>query len=230
MTRTLTPTPNSLFFAALVVLIACCPALTVSSQESPQEPAQESALAQFQSDWAQAEAVLLDKTIAESTELSDADRHALTAMFANLPHGASPDGGRDLNDEARHALVKVIDLGSDTKERFFVVRATANLDCSPTGNCKVWIFRRRGHNYSYILEGATGQTVAILPSETNGLRDVVLSMHGSATMSVLKLYKLESIFYRHAACYEDRFEYLDSDGEIQGLDEPRITPCKKQRR
>ena len=120
----------------------------------------------------------------------------------------------------------MVDLSVAGKEKTFVVGGIGEYDCSPTGNCSVWVLRMGTHEYSVVLHG-TAQSVWIWPTQTNGLHDIVLAMHGSATSTGLKLYKFDGSAYHRTACYNADFQYLGEDGEIYELEEPRITPCHK---
>jgi len=49
-------------------------------------------------------------------------------------------------------------------------------------------------------------------------------MHGSATMSAVNTYKFNGSRYLRSGCYELNFTGLDSKGNVQDLDKPRISP------
>ncbi|HEY6372894.1 MAG TPA: hypothetical protein VIX37_20115 [Candidatus Sulfotelmatobacter sp.] len=60
----------------------------------------------------------------------------------------------------------------------------------------------------------------ILPTTANGFRDVVLGMQGSATMTALKVYRVNSTVYRRTGCFNENWQYLGKDGEVHAMDEP----------
>jgi hypothetical protein len=68
------------------------------------------------------------------------------------------------------------------------------------------------------------QSFTIERTRTNGFRDIVLAMHGSATESQLTLYKYANGAYHDVACYDANWTVLEGD-TIRELKEPRITPC-----
>ena len=76
-----------------------------------------------------------------------------------------------------------------------------------------------------MLDGI-GQIYTVKPTRTNGFRNIELAMHSSATMSAVKTYKFNGSRYLRSGCYELNFTVLDSKGNVQDLDEPRITPCR----
>ena len=96
--------------------------------------------------------------------------------------------------------------------------------CSPTGNCPFWLFRKTKHSYKLLLYAEGIQSFTIERTRTNGFRDIVLAMHGSATESQLTLYKYANGAYHDVACYDANWTVLEGD-TIRELKEPRITPC-----
>jgi len=97
--------------------------------------------------------------------------------------------------------------------------------CSPTGNCSVLVLRAVKNGYRVVLDGI-GQTYTLKPTRTNGFHNIELAMHGSATMSEVKIYKFNGTRYLRSGCYDVNFTVLDSEGNVQDLDEPRVTPCR----
>lgn len=101
--------------------------------------------------------------------------------------------------------------------------------CSPTGNCSIFVMRPHGNQYRVILE-ATGQSITSTARRTNDFRDVQVRMHGSATMSEIKIYRFNGSRYLRSGCYDENFEILDSKGNVHDLDRPHMTPCKSTSR
>lgn len=120
--------------------------------------------------------------------------------------------------ETRVALVK-LHPGSTPD---VVAQWMGNGLCSPTGNCPFWIFERRTGSYKLILKGF-GQSFTVQNTQTNGYRDVVISMHGSATSSELSLYKYEKGRYRKAGCFDAEWAIREGD-TFRDLKEPQVTP------
>ena len=126
-----------------------------------------------------------------------------------------------LQKAALDTRVKMIDLNNDGVPE---VVAQGMAGCSPTGNCMLWIFQKSPRGYRLLLKGEA-QTFTIQPTTTGGFRDVVLSMHGSATDSSLTEYQYIDGVYRDVGCYEASWKVLEGDNERE-LKEPRITSCR----
>ena len=203
---------------ALFLFLAC---FAVSAQD-------QSGAARFQEIWQRAKSVSPQETIGTSKELSQAERAGLVKALVSELRGPKSRPAQttelELKDEATQSRVQVITLGVHQGEKFFVVEGSGEQDCSPTGNCGIWIFRHGPQGYSAILYGI-GQMVLILPTSTNGFKDVVLRMHGSAFSGTLKVYKFKSVSYRRSACYEENFRVPGPDGEYHDVDEGQIAPC-----
>jgi hypothetical protein len=91
------------------------------------------------------------------------------------------------------------------------------------GNCPFWVFRRINGAYKLLLDGI-GQTFTLQQSYTNGFRDIVVAMHGSAFESMLTLYRYEGGSYHDRECYIASL--LDRDDASRQLEQPRISPCR----
>jgi len=63
---------------------------------------------------------------------------------------------------------------------------------------------------------------------TNGLHDIVLGQHGSATEQGLTLFRFNGTRYRMIACYQANWTGFEKDGEIRDLKEPQITAVNCQ--
>ena len=103
-----------------------------------------------------------------------------------------------------------------------IAQPVGNEFCSPTGNCPFWVFRKTGSIYKLVLNGL-GQTFTLQPNYTNGFRDIVVAMHGSAFDQELKLYRYRNGRYYRESCYDASWQARDNPEVI--LKEPRITPC-----
>lgn len=163
--------------------------------------------------------------ISQSKTLSATARAALIRAVA----GVGGKSEQELQETASQTRIKAVDLsakgGRELLAQGFGVRS-----CSPTGNCESWVLRQNGNKFSVILHRGAAQTFTIQPIITNGLHDIVLGMHGSATMQGLTLYRFDGTAYQRAACYNENFTVLGKDGQVHNLDEPRIIPCAKKPR
>jgi len=123
-----------------------------------------------------------------------------------------------------NASIKMISLSQDAKEPPAVVAQVQHF-CSPTGNCSLWFFRRTSHGYRLLLD-ATGQSFTVQKTAANGLRDLVVDMHSSATDQWLKVYRYQGGRYGLVGCYDADWAPLEN-GVVHQLREPRITlsPC-----
>jgi hypothetical protein len=159
----------------------------------------------------------------EDAQVTAAERLSLaTAIGAQIgpPSPRTPY----IAAEVLNANVKSIRLSEDEKEPPQVVAQVQHL-CSPTGNCSLWFFRRTSHGYTLLLD-AIGQGFTVQKTATNGFRDLVVNIHGSATDQGLKVYRYARGRYWRAACYDAEWAPLEN-GVVHRLNEPRITvsPC-----
>ena len=160
-----------------------------------------------------------------SSALSKQDKDAITAAIEDrlteMMSDLEIESESQLRKAALDTRIKMIDLNGDGVPE---VVAQGMADCSPTGNCSLWILQRKPEGYKVLL-AAFGQTFTIQQTSTNGYRDVVVSMHGSATESGLTEYRYRGGRYREAGCYSAEWTVRENDGTIRELKEPRITPC-----
>jgi hypothetical protein len=143
---------------------------------------------------------------------------------ADSPNGHVSD--EQLRDIAGETRIAFVDLTGHGKHEIIAQAGGENSGCSPTGNCRLWVLRRQRDGYHVVLDAPSEQTFTIQPHRTKGLNDLVLSMHGSATDSTLRLYKFNGSSYAHAACYDANWEIADENGKFHDLQEPRLTPCR----
>jgi hypothetical protein len=159
-------------------------------------------------------------------EIEEADRRAVVAAIEEELRPKmnvleiSSEG--KLREAALKTRVKMIDLNGDGEPE---VVAQAITDCSPTGNCSLWVFQKSQRGYRLILKGF-GQTFAVQPSMTDGYHDIVVSMHDSATQAGLSDFRFAGRRYAKNGCYYAEWEVLEGD-KVRELKVPRITlfPC-----
>jgi hypothetical protein len=117
--------------------------------------------------------------------------------------------------------VATVHLGPPDEEDLVV---TDHSGCSPTGNCSILVMRPTKDQYRVVLE-AIGQTFTATPVRASGFRNIKIRMHGSATVSAIKVYKFNGSRYLRAGCYQENFGMLDAAGNLRELKKPQVTPC-----
>jgi hypothetical protein len=168
--------------------------------------------------------------IDDSKTLSARERAGLiegvTANLRPLIFKLGFESEQALREAAARTQIKAVDLGDGGVTEFLALAdgSTPPRLCSPTGNCEAWVFRPSGDSYSVILHRTATQTFTIQPTLTNGLHDLVLGQHGSATDIGLALYRFDGAKYRRVACYDANWDSLGKDGKYHTRKEPRLTP------
>src|SRR5687767_11279057 len=104
-----------------------------------------------------------------------------------------PDGN------AGNLVAEPIDLNKDGKPELWVHGIGPSI-CG-AANCVTWIFRKAVSGYQMLLDAGTIQQIEPQKTITNGYRDIIASMHGSAWDSGLTLYKFDGKQYQQAGCY-----------------------------
>jgi hypothetical protein len=166
----------------------------------------------------------LDQTKALSPTERSTLIDTIAATLGSDGEGENSQSKAQLRAIASRTRVKLIDLNGNGKPEVIAQAVGLESGCSPTGNCPIWVFMKSGNQYKSILGRDAIQTFTIQPTSTNGLRDIVLGMHGSATEQELHLYRFEGQQYRETACYEANWSRLVGD-DVQELKEPEIDPC-----
>jgi hypothetical protein len=162
----------------------------------------------------------------EKARIRKAEREAIAEAITEELKSSKEDFDLDTKENLREAVmktrVKMIDLNGDGVPE---VVAQAFAGCSATGNCPFWIFRKTGKHYEPLLE-TNGQTFTIQKHSTRGYKDIVVSVHGSATQSGLTDYRYSDGQYVAAGCYDAEWEVLEGN-EVREWKAPRITsyPC-----
>ncbi|HEV2134998.1 MAG TPA: hypothetical protein VGR47_12240 [Terracidiphilus sp.] len=167
-------------------------------------------------------------TITRVKGLSIEDRNALVEIISTQLE-------RDMGDDvaaskqqwrmtAAKTQIKLTDLNSDGVPEIVAQAVGEDAGCSPTGNCPIWVFIKTDPGYRVLLRADSIQTFTIQPTKTNGFRDLVLAMHGSAFDQGLYLYEYSNGKYRNTACYNASWRRRVGD-EYQDLKRPDITPC-----
>jgi hypothetical protein len=118
--------------------------------------------------------------------------------------------GLDEKEAVENFVVERIFLavGADT----YLVRGKGQSGwCSPTGNCRTYIFQKEGKTYRVLMRPRTVQQVHVLNSMTNGYHDVQTDMHGSATQSGLSIYRYTGKEYWLIACFSREYSLVTPD-------------------
>ena len=182
--------------------------------------------ADFQWDWRRNEELTRKDSLRES-KLMPTEKAAISKAITDQLRPAMFSAGftseEQLENIALDARIKMVDLGGDSA-RELIAQGGDPAVCSPTGNCFFWLFRKTKRNYKLLLYAEGVQMFTIQRTQTNGFRDIVLAMHGSATASQLTLYKYSNGAYHDVACYDANWTVLEAD-TLRQLTEPRITPC-----
>lgn len=195
----------------ILIQIACVPAAV----------AQRQSLHNFQWNWQNSQELPATESLAKAN-IPQSDKNEIAAAIAarlRLDDDTSSD--RQLYNAALDTRVKFIDLNHDGVPE---VVAQPLADCSPTGNCSIWVFQKQNHGYRMLLNGF-GQTFTIQKSRTNGYDDVVLAAHSSAFDSGLTVFQYRHGAYADTACYNATWRILQGDSYVD-LKEPHITPCR----
>jgi hypothetical protein len=160
-----------------------------------------------------------------NSKLSIHDKQALASAIAAQLRPIMSDLEIESEDQLQKAAletrIELIDLNGDGIPE---VVAQGMVNCSPTGNCPFWVFRRMRRDYELLVEGY-GQTFTVQKTSINGFRDIVVSMHGSATESQLTDYRFADVRYHDVGCYISLLTVLEG-GHVRELKEPLITPCR----
>jgi hypothetical protein len=181
----------------------------------------------FQWDWRHSEA-LTPKQSLQHAKVSGAERAAIARAIAEQ---LKPDMGglggmteQELEDVALDTPVKLIDLNGDGTPEVIAQGTFQEGGCSPTGNCRFWVFQKAGDEYKLLISRGAIQSFTIQPTRSNGYSDLVVRMHGSATESTLRLLQYRDGTYHEAGCYDANWS-VSEDGTVRVLKEPRLTPC-----
>ena len=183
---------------------------------------------EFHWDWHQTQSVFSAPSLKDA-KIAASERATLASAIKDQigppdPHDPEMASEVQVEQAVLNASIKMISLSQDAKEPPAVVAQVQHF-CSPTGNCSLWFFRRTSHGYRLLLD-ATGQSFTVQKTAANGLRDLVVDMHSSATDQWLKVYRYQGGRYGLVGCYDADWAPLEN-GVVHQLREPRITlsPC-----
>ena len=164
----------------------------------------------------------------QEAKITNADRAALAKAieaYIGPPDPLHP--GMASEDQVKRAVlnakIRMVHLNQGEEGRPEAVAQIQDF-CSPVGNCSLWFFQRTPQGYKLLLD-AIGPGFTIKKTTTNGFRDLVVAMHGSATEEGLKVYRYAHGRYWRVACYDSNSQVLEGD-TVRELKEPRITPIR----
>ena len=157
----------------------------------------------------------------DASSLSASQRSAVTNAINRWNHQFKWRKQADFEDLVRNATIEIVHLGSPAEKDLII---TDQAGCSPTGNCTILVLRPVKDEYRVVMEGI-GQSYLIRATRTNGLNNLQLTMHGSATSSTLKVYKFNGVRYLRGSCFNEYSADFDASGKLQKLDKPKLTPC-----
>jgi hypothetical protein len=126
--------------------------------------------------------------------------------------------GSDQPEPDTDFLVGSIALATDGGDET-VVRGTKGF-CSPTGNCSMWIFTRKGGQLQLAL-ATIGQLLIVQDSVRRGFHNIAIGMHGSAFIEQYQDYRWNGSKYEKIDCYLREYS-ADADRSEQ----PAIVSCR----
>ena len=114
-------------------------------------------------------------------------------------------------------------LNPRTDVKAIILRARNFCDCSPTGNCRFWIFVASGDNYRAILDTHMVQDFGFLKSRSEGYRDLVVWSHNSADRSGARLFQFDGKEYQEVCAWEEDYESKElPNGQWVSAGAPKI--------
>jgi hypothetical protein len=180
----------------------------------------------FQWDWSHSDA-LTSKQALRRTKVSTAERAAIAKAIAiQLMPDMGGLGGRtepELEDTALNTPVKLVDLNGDGTPEVIAQGTPEDGGCSPTGNCRFWVFQKSGGEYRALISLEAIQSFTIQGSRLNGFNDLVVKTYVSSAESTLKLLRYNDGRYQEAGCYNA--DWSAAGGGRHELKEPRLAPC-----
>jgi hypothetical protein len=181
----------------------------------------------FQWDWRHSEA-LTSKQSLRHAKVTSAERTEIARAIADQ---LKPDMGglggmteQELEEIALDTPVKLVDLNGDGTAEVIAQGTPQDGGCSPTGNCRFWVFQKSDREYRLLFYREAIQSFTIQPGHSNGFNDIVVKTHSSATQSTLRLLQYRDGGYYEAGCYDANWSAAEGNA-IRQLKEPRLTPC-----
>lgn len=179
----------------------------------------------FQWEWRHSDA-LTSKQALRRAKVSTAERPAIAKAIAiQLMPDMGGMGGRtesELEDTALNTPVKLVDLNGDGTPEVIAQGTPEDGGCSPSGNCRFWVFQKSGVEYKPLISLEAIQSFTIQESRLNGFNDLVVKTFVSSAESTLKFLRYNDGRYQEVGCY--KADWSAADGS-HTLKEPRLAPC-----
>ena len=179
----------------------------------------------FQWEWHHSDA-LTSKQALRRTKVSTAERAAIAKAIAiQLMPAMGGMGGRtepELEDTALNTPVKLVDLNGDGTPEVIAQGTPEDGGCSPTGNCRFWVFQKSGVEYKPLISLEEIQSFTIQENRLNGFNDLVVKTCVSSAESTLKLLRYNDGRYQEVGCYKADWS---TAGDRHQLKDPRLAPC-----
>jgi hypothetical protein len=182
----------------------------------------------IQWDWRHSEALTFKQSLRHA-KVTGTERAAIARAIANQlkPElgGLGGECEQELEDNALDTPVKLVDLNGDGTPEVVAQGTPEDGGCSPTGNCRFWIFQKSDYEYKLLFYQEAIQSFTIQRSRTNGFSDIVISTHGSADQSGIRLLRYSEGRYDYAGCWGAYWYVMEGDTRHE-LKEPRLIPCE----
>lgn len=141
--------------------------------------------------------------------------------FRNSPHCS--ESLRPSNEfNAPNVTPVLIDVNDDSVDELAI-----QSQCSPTGNCDMDIFQKRGTHYRHIFTSQHGvQVFGKGKFKSNGYSDIWTRMHGSWSDGDQVVYRFNGRHYLPVACFNYEFDILHN-GHARETPELTRIPCSR---
>jgi hypothetical protein len=184
----------------------------------------------FHWDWRRSEELTYRQSLRHA-KVSKTERAAIARAIDNQLRpdmwGLGIDSEQQLEDTALDTRVKMVDLNGDGIPEVIAQGGGEHANCSPTGNCPIWIFQKSDHEYRLLFSMDVIQSFTIERRRTNGFRDIVIATHSSYMQSGIRLLRYGEGRYNLAGCWGAYWSVLER-GTVHELKEPRLTPCDER--
>jgi hypothetical protein len=164
-----------------------------------------------------------DPSVGNSSKLTEPERTALIdAIVLRLQKPMSDQGYDDqrIREIASTTRLRFVSLSEGGKPVVFATSLGLEGGCDMLVNCPFWIFRYSEDGYVSLLD-TVAASYTIQPTSTNGLSDLVMMRHVSASEGRLALYHYADGKYVDSGCYVAKWPPA-KEGEMP---EAEVSPC-----
>lgn len=173
-------------------------------------------------------------TIANARELTSPERtalltfvlnrfkHPINSYDADTFEGIPDDQMRKLAADTR---IELVNLNGDGKDEI-IAQGNGLGPCGGTGNCIVLVLRNTPTGIQLLLDSRVGEDggsfekIRILDTVTNGLRDIALASHISASDRTIEVFRFIRGQYTRSGCY---YATTYPAGYPEGLKQPELS-------